>query len=98
MQAQLKTIATYETIRNAFDVFNLLKEIKGHTFRLTDCDYPYQSVWDSYCTVFNTKQGKGEFLDRFQERFSTGIEAAEGYGADLGMKRSCGELMNVGRR
>ena len=54
MQAQLKTMANYLAIRERFDVFDLLKEIKGHTFKLTDRDYPFQSVWDSYQNVFNT--------------------------------------------
>ena len=84
MQAQLKTMNNYEAIRDAFDVFELLKEIKGHTFRLTDRDCPYQSVWDSYVNVFNTTQARNEFLDRFQERFNCVIEAAEGYGCRFG--------------
>ena len=41
---QLKTMSNYETIRNNFQVFELLKEIKGHTFCLTDRNYPYQNV------------------------------------------------------
>ena len=44
MQAQLKTMANYLTIREDFQVFELLKEIKAHTFKLMDRDYPYQSV------------------------------------------------------
>ena len=84
MQAKLKTMSNYTTIRNDFMVFDLLKEIKGHTFRLTDRDYPYQSVWDSYINVFSTKQGSNEFLDRFQERFNIMVEAAEGYGSVFG--------------
>ena len=55
MQAQLRTMSNYEAIRNAFDVFELLKEIKGHTFRLTDREYPYQRVRDSCVNVFNTR-------------------------------------------
>ena len=65
-------------------VFDLLKEIKGHTFRLTDRDYPYQSVWDSYQNVFNMVQGSNEFLDKFQERLNIVVEAAEGYGCRFG--------------
>ena len=68
MQAQLKTMANYLAIREKFEVFEPLKEIKRHTFKLTDRDYPYQSVWDSYQNVFNMKQGTNEFLDKFQER------------------------------
>ena len=63
MQAQIKTMANYTRIRDNFDVFELIKEIKGHTFKLTNRDYPYQSVWDSYCNVFNTRQRKNECLD-----------------------------------
>ena len=84
MQAQLKTMANYLTIREKFDVFELLKEIKGHTFKLTDHDYPFQSVWDSYQNVFNMMQGSHEFLDKFQERFNIVVEAAEGYGCIFG--------------
>ena len=84
MQAQLKTMANYLAIREHFEVFDLLKEIKGHTFRLTDRDYPFQSVWDSYLNVFNTIQGSNEFLDKFQERFNIVVEAAEGYGCRFG--------------
>ena len=38
MQAQLKTGANYMTTRDDFNVFCLLKEIKGYTFKLTDRD------------------------------------------------------------
>lgn len=91
MQAQLKTMANYTTIRDGFQVFELLKEIKGHTFKLTDRDYPYQSVWDSYCNVFSTKQSKSEFLDRYRERFNVTIEAAEGYGCRFGHEEALWE-------
>ena len=74
-------------MRDDFDVFLLLKEIKGHTFKLTDRDYPYQSVWDSYISVFTMKQGKDEFLDKFQERFNVLVEAAEGYGCEFGKEK-----------
>ena len=84
MQAQLKTMASYTTIRDSFNVFDLLKEIKAHTFKLTDCDYPYQSVWDSYQYVFNMVQGNNEFLDKFQEQFNVVVEAAEDYGCRFG--------------
>ena len=40
MQSQVKTVATYATLRENFDLFGLLKEIKGHSFKLTDRDYP----------------------------------------------------------
>ena len=91
MQAQLKTMKQYINIRDGFQVFELLKEIKGHTFKLTDRDYPYQSVWDSYCSVFSTKQGKSEFLDKYQERFNVMIEAAEGYGCRFGHEETLWE-------
>ena len=65
MQAQVKTIPGYQAMRDSFDVFKLLKEIKGYTFKLTDRDYPYQSVLDSYISVFTMKSGKDEFLDKF---------------------------------
>ena len=65
-------------------MFELLKEIKAHTFKLTDHDYPYQSVWDSYQNVFNMVQGSNEFLDKFQERFNIVVEATEGYGCRFG--------------
>ena len=87
MQAQIKTQQEYERMRNSFDVFKLLKEVKGHTFKLTDRDYAYQSVWDSYTSVFNMKQGKDEFLDKFQERFNVVVEAAEGYGCEFGSEQ-----------
>ena len=66
---------TGEKIRDGFRVFDLLKGIKGHTFRLNDQDYPYQLVWDSYFNVYTTKQGKNGFFDRFQERFNTIIDS-----------------------
>ena len=84
IQAQIKTMGRHDTIRDHFQLFELLKEIKGHTFKLTDRDYPYQSIWDSYLTVFTTKQNRGEFLDKFQERFNVIVEAAEGYGCRFG--------------
>ena len=57
MQAQLKTMSKYNTIRNDFMIFELVKEIKAHTFRLTDRDYPYQSVWDRYqCIQHEARQ------------------------------------------
>ena len=84
MQVQLKTMANYIVIREDFQVFELLKEIKAHTFKLTDCDYPYQSIWDSYQNVFNMVQGSNEFLEKFQERFNIVGEAAEGYGCRFG--------------
>ena len=74
----------FNNIRNNFKVFELLKEIKGHTFKLTDRNYPYQSVLDSFLNVFVRKQGNDEFLDKFQERFNVAIEAAEGYGCEFG--------------
>ena len=73
MQAQIKTQSDFQTIRDNFDVFALLKAIKGHTFKLTDRDYPYQPVWDSYMSVFHMKQGKDEYLDKFQERFNVQV-------------------------
>ena len=87
MQAQLKTGTSFMATREDFDVFSLLKEIKGYTFKLTDRDYPYQSVWDSYISVFNLKQGKDEYLDKFQERFNVLVEAAEGYGCEFGREK-----------
>ena len=77
-------MANYATTRNTSALFDLLKEIKAHTFKLTNRDYPYQSIWDSYTNVFTMRQGKNEFLDRFQERFNVLIEAAEGYGCRFG--------------
>ena len=68
-------------------MFALLKAIKGHTFKLTDRDYPYQSVWDSYVSIFHIKQGKDEYLDKFQERFNAQVDAAEGYGCEFGTKK-----------
>ena len=75
------------TTRDDFNVFSLLREIKGYTFKLTDRDYPYQSVQDSYISVFNIKQGKDEYLDKFQERFNVLVEAAEGYGCEFGLEK-----------
>ena len=47
MQAQLKTMNTYPTIRDTFEVVELLKEIKSRTFKLTDRYYPEQNLWAS---------------------------------------------------
>ena len=82
-------------MRDGFLVFDLLKEIKGHTWTLTDCNSPYQSAWDSYHTVFNTKQGKGEFLDKFQEQFNALIEAADGYSCCFGIEEVLWETYAV---
>ena len=76
---------------NNFTIFELVKEIKAHTFRLTDRDYPFQSVWDSYINSFTMKQGKGEYFDCFQERFNIMVEAAEGYGCVFGSEQVLGE-------
>ena len=87
-------MANYAQIRDGFGIFDLLKEIKGHTFKLTDQDYPHQMVWDSYQTVFNTRQGKTEFLDKFQERFNI-MKQLKDRGAGLGQRKFFGNRPNM---
>jgi hypothetical protein len=70
-------------MKEDFDVFNLIKAIKGITYKFEESTYYTESLHDSKIRLFMLRQGKDMTHDKFLELFQTHVAVVKQFGGEI---------------
>jgi hypothetical protein len=77
LMAKLKALTEYLGMKEDFNVFNLIKDIKGITYNFEESVYYMEALHDSKIRLFMLRQGKDVTNDKFLELFQTRMSVVE---------------------
>jgi hypothetical protein len=84
LRAKLKALPEYVGMKEDFNVFNLIKAIKGITYTFKESTYYTEALHDLKIRLFMLRQGKDMTNDKFLELFQTHVAAVEQFGGEFG--------------
>jgi hypothetical protein len=83
LRAKLKALPEYLGMKEDFNVFNLIKAIKGITHKFEESSYYMEALHDSRIRLFMLRQGKDMTNDKFLELFQTHVAVVEQFGGEI---------------
>ena len=83
MKAKLKAIPNYDTMDDNLDAVELLKGIKGLSYRFESSQYEFQSMADSTARLYRFFQARTMTNTEYYERFNNLLAVIEHYGGEL---------------
>jgi hypothetical protein len=84
MKSKLETLPSFQTISDNQDALELLKEIKGFTFKFDNEKYLAQSLVEATDKLHRLYQGKDMTNSQYLERFKSMVAVIEHYGGSVG--------------
>jgi hypothetical protein len=85
LQAKLEALSTFADIKDRYDAIDLLKAIKGITFKFEDQRYPQQSLYNAWRSFYLYKQKPEDSNAQYLEQFTNTVDVLEQYGGTFGM-------------
>jgi hypothetical protein len=83
LRAKLKALSEYLVTKEDFNVFNLIKVIKGIINKFEESTYYMEALHDSKMRLFMLQQGKDMTNDKFLELFQTHVAVVEQFGGEI---------------
>jgi hypothetical protein len=83
LKANLEALVGFPAMKENFDVFELIKAIKGVTFKLEDNKYHFEALHDAKIRFFTLRQGKYMENAKYLELFKTHIAVVEQFGGTV---------------
>jgi hypothetical protein len=82
--AKLESLPIYASMKESFDVFTLIKLIKGINYVFEENMYHLQALHDSKIRFYALRQGKDVSNVKFLEIFQTHVDVLEQFGGEIG--------------
>jgi hypothetical protein len=83
LRVKLKALPEYLGMKEDFNVFNLIKAIKGITYKFEESSYYMEALHNSKIRLFMLRQGKDMTNDKFLELFQTHVAVFEQFGGEI---------------
>jgi hypothetical protein len=83
LRAELKALPEYLGMKEDFNVFHLIKAIKGITYKFEESNYYMEALHDSNIRLFMLRQGKDMTNNKFLELFQTHVAVVEQFGGEI---------------
>jgi hypothetical protein len=83
LKAKLESLASFPTMKEDFDVFQLIKAVKGATFLLEDSKYHLEALHDAKIRFYTLRQGKDVDNAKYLEQFQTHVAIVEQFGGEV---------------
>ena len=80
----MEALTIYSAIKNAYDVIDLLKEIKAITFKFEDQRYTPHSLYMANRSFYLFRQKAEDTNTRYLEQFNNAVDVIEQYGGSFG--------------
>jgi hypothetical protein len=77
LRAKFKALPEYLGMKEDFNIFTLIKSIKGITYKFEERSYYMEALHDSKIRLFILRQGKDTTNDKFLELFQTHVAVFE---------------------
>jgi hypothetical protein len=83
LKAKLESLASFPTMKEDFDVFQLIKDVKGTTFLLEDSKYHLEALHDAKIRFYTLRQGKDVDNVKYLEQFQTHVAIVEQFRGEV---------------
>jgi hypothetical protein len=83
LRAKLKALTEYLGMKEDFNVFHLIKAIKGITYKFEESSYYMEALHNSKIRLFMLQEGKDMTNDKFLELFQTHVAVVEQFGGEI---------------
>jgi hypothetical protein len=83
LKAKLESLASFPAMKEDFDVFQLIKAVKGITFLLEDSKYHLEALHDAKIGFYTLRQGKDVDNAKYLEQFQTHVAIVEQFGGEV---------------
>jgi hypothetical protein len=83
LKAKLESLASYPSMKENFDVFQLIKSVKGVTFKFEDSKYHLEALHDAKIRFYSLRQDKDMDNAKYLELFQTHVAIVEQFGGDI---------------
>jgi hypothetical protein len=80
LKAKLEALTVFPSMKENFNVFKLIKAVKGVTFRLEDSRYHLDALYDAKIWFYTLRQGKDMDNAKYLELFKTHVAIVEQFG------------------
>jgi hypothetical protein len=83
LKAKLEALTGFPSMEENFNVFKLIKSVKGFTFRLKDSRYHLDALHDAKIRLYTLRQGKYMDNAKYLELFKTHVAVVEQFGGSV---------------
>jgi hypothetical protein len=83
LKAKLESLAGFPTMKENFNVFELINAVKGVTFRLEDSNYHLEALHDAKIRFYTLLQGKDVDNANYLELFKMHVAVVEQFGGAI---------------
>jgi hypothetical protein len=73
LKAKLEALAGYPSMKENFNVFKIIKAVKGVTFRLEDSKHHLDALHEAHIRFYTLRQGRDMNNDKYLELFKTHV-------------------------
>ena len=85
MQAKLKTLSTFESLRSSRDCLGLLRSIQGISYKMETQQYPHQAIYSAMSSLYSFRQHQHQSNSEYLTKFKNLIKVIEHYGGAIAL-------------